>query len=278
MSINSRGGTKRTNAGLGNTSKTLAAAGHDYCDNFEDEFPPLPVTPTKSPAQKKKATDIDISPALLAQFETLKTLINNRADSIESRIMMLEEKVQRATADLEAVTTRVTALEQNLTKVEQPVTHILRRMDEMETHMRRNNLRLDGVPESQRDEDIRKKVISVCQEVIPALRDQLERDIDAAHRLGRRPGNTEGSRPRTIILHFASRETKEAVWKAAKASSYLQHNGLRFKEDLSKGDRERRMKLWPLVKKAREASKTAYFVGGRAFIVGGGEVVLEDER
>ncbi len=64
------------------------------------------------------------------------------------------------------------------------------------------------------------------------------------------------------------------VWKRAKNSTYLKANGFLFKEDFSKGDRERRSKLWPLVKQARDAGKTAFFAGARAFINGEGEIKM----
>lgn len=41
---------------------------------------------------------------------------------------------------------------------------------------------------------------------------------------------------------------------------------MQFKEDLTKEDRDSRLKLWPLIKKARDDGKSAYFVGGRGFI------------
>lgn len=276
--MGSRGGTKRPNQQrTTHAARALTAAGHDYEDSFEENFPPLPATPSKSPAAKKKAAEIEVNPAMLAQFDMLKTLINDRSDSIENRMMILENKFERVTADLKAVTTRVTALEHKVARGGQPITHIQRRMDDMETRMRRQNLRLDGVTESVREEDVREKVISICQKLVPAMNDWLVRDIDVAHRVGRRGAATEeGSRPRTIILHFVTRECRDAVWKAAKMSPYMQQNGLRFKEDLSKGDRERRIKLWPYVQSAREADKRVYYVGGRAFIAGEGEIALND--
>lgn len=276
--IVSRGASKRQNphGGTGHAVRMLAAAGHDYTcmDNFENDFPPLPVTPSKSPAPKKKAMEAGTDSTMLAQFEILKTLINNRADAIERRMILLENKFERVSEELKAVTTRVTALEQRVARVEQPLAHIQRRMDAMETRSRRNNLRLDGIPESVPEEDIRAKVINICQKLVPDMKDLLVRDIDAAHRLRRRA--EEGARPRTVILHFVSRDCRDAVWRAARTAPYMEQHGLKFKEDLSDGDRERRIKLWPFVKSAREAGKRAYYVGGRAFIAGEGEIVLNE--
>lgn len=89
--------------------------------------------------------------------------------------------------------------------------------------------------------------------------------IDVAHRFGSKRLNE--SRPRAVIVRFMVRRYREAVWKAAKNCPFLRDHGLHFNEDLTK-DRDSRQKLWPLIKKAREESKSAYFVGGRGFIDG----------
>ncbi len=60
---------------------------------------------------------------------------------------------------------------------------------------------------------------------------------------------------------------RNEVWKQAKISTYLKANGFLFKENFSKGDRERRSKLWPLVKQARDAGKTAFFTGARCLFM-----------
>uniref|UniRef100_A0A0E9U1U9 Uncharacterized protein n=1 Tax=Anguilla anguilla TaxID=7936 RepID=A0A0E9U1U9_ANGAN len=54
------------------------------------------------------------------------------------------------------------------------------------------------------------------------------------------------------------RHYRDGVWKAAKYSTFLQENKLRFKEDFSPDDRARRNQLWPLVEKARKEGKIAY--------------------
>uniref|UniRef100_A0A9J7ZLN7 Uncharacterized protein n=1 Tax=Cyprinus carpio carpio TaxID=630221 RepID=A0A9J7ZLN7_CYPCA len=50
---------------------------------------------------------------------------------------------------------------------------------------------------------------------------------------------------------------------------------MQFKEDLTKEDRDSRQKLWPLIKKARDEGKSAYFVGGRGFIEGWSDMILK---
>ncbi len=112
---------------------------------------------------------------------------------------------------------------------------------------------------------VQEEVIRICQEVLPQERDQLPAAIDVAHRLGSKRLNE--SRPRAVIVRFTVRRYREAVWKAAKNCPFLRDHGLHFTEDLTE-DRDSRQKLWPLIKKAREEGKSAYFVGGRGFIDG----------
>lgn len=69
-------------------------------------------------------------------------------------------------------------------------------------------------------------------------------------------------------MQFTSRVVRDALWKAAKKSQFFKDNNLRFAEDLTLSDRERRKSLWPRVKDARAAGKTAYYIGARMFIEG----------
>lgn len=66
---------------------------------------------------------------------------------------------------------------------------------------------------------------------------------------------------------------RDVLWKAAKNSSYLEVNNLRFAEDLSPEDCDLRKQLWPLIDKARQQGLRAYYVGPKAFI-NGKEVTL----
>lgn len=135
-------------------------------------------------------------------------------------------------------------------------------MLELSRYKRRWDLRLFGVAEEE-GKDISKKVISICQKTAPDLMDKLPDAIDTVHRLGKHYPDKQ--RPRAVILQFTMRHYRGGIWKAAKHSTFLQENKLRFKEDFSPEDRARRTQLWPMVEKARKEGKIAYFVGARAF-------------
>jgi len=243
-----------------------------------EEFPLLPITPSKSPVSKKMMCTVGSEHANSSDIiVSLSTLINTRSDSIESmvsanalKIEGLKKTIDFVCAEVKDVKSKVCTLEVKMAKEEKRVDACQQRVSELERYSRRWNLRLYGVEETEK-ENIRRKAIEICQAVLPEEKNRLADTIDTVHRLGTKRQNDH--RPRGIIIQFIARVCRDAVWKAAKTSPYLRNNGLRFAEDLSKEDRERRSKLWPVIKKAREEGKPAFFIGGRGFI-NGSEVPL----
>ncbi|KAK7895939.1 hypothetical protein WMY93_021264 [Mugilogobius chulae] len=227
------------------TEELGAVSDHDYNNGMEctvqlaneDDFPSLPLTPSKPPLAKKLATTrVHSTSNTFVTDDTvqkLADLINSRSDALESMIGAIR-------TDMKAIT-------------------------DLESYGRRWNLRLHGVPEIEK-ENVREQVIGVCQQVLPALKEKLPDVIDVAHRVGRR--RHDDPKPRGVIIRFISRRHKEELWKAAKNCTFLQAKGLRFTEDLTKEEKENRQKLWPKIKKARDDGKAAYFVGGRGFVNG----------
>lgn len=105
----------------------------------------------------------------------------------------------------------------------------------------------------------------MCDERLPASANKLclQRitkvgdTIDVVHRLGKKQQQND-SRPRgIIILLFTARFYRDVVWKAARKNAFLQSHGMRFAEHLIPEDIERRNKLWPTIKKARNEGKAA---------------------
>lgn len=201
--------------------------------------------------------------------QRISVIFNTRIDSLEKsvekmisnntlKIEGLKKTVYFACAEISEVKGKVTHIDNRVSVAEKKTSLLEQRVTELENYSRRWNLRLFGVAENK-DQNVRQEVIHICQSILPEHKDKLPDVIDSVHRLGQlKKGATK---PRGIIMQFS-------VWKAAKKSTFLQNNKLRFAEDLSPAVRERRMQLWPLVAKAREQGKAAYFVGGRAFANG----------
>ncbi len=92
------------------------------------------------------------------------------------------------------------------------------RLTDLERYSRRWNLRLQGVPEKER-EDVRAETIRICEATFAERGHSLADKIDTVHRIGRRLQNS--SRPRPIIIQFSSRVARDGSWKAARTSEFL---------------------------------------------------------
>ncbi|KAJ0057693.1 hypothetical protein NL108_011915 [Boleophthalmus pectinirostris] len=247
----------------------------------EEEFPHLPLsvegTPCKEPAPKKAllATPGDdgkrgyggdqdvtgiLSNLINTRFDDLEKLINANTVSIEG----LKKSVDFAFDQIKDVKQRVDVIESNTRKDGATILQLQERLVESERYSRRWNLKLYGVPETVIKEEVKKDTIRICQSVFPEGKQKLPDVIDIVHRLGKMRENE--NKPRGIILRFSSRTYRDAVWKAAKNSSFLKERHLYFTEDLCPADRERRAALWPVIQAARREGKIAYYVGPRAYI------------
>ncbi|KAG1930526.1 hypothetical protein F2P79_022284 [Pimephales promelas] len=268
---------------------------HDYVktdlvavsDDFlmcKEEFPASLDSPCKSPAAKQRKSERSDIADVLSQLGALSQLINSRSDSLEKligentraitnmkevinentkQITSVKEAIEFMSEEVNSLKLKYGVVEAKVGKVDQATNEQERRLAHLESYSRRWNLRFHGVPEKER-EDVRQRIIQLCQQLLPEDKDKLPNAIDTVHRLGRK----EPNKSRGIICQFASRFFRDAVWRAAKESAFLRENGLKISEDLSPADKERRNKLWPVVEKARQNNKRAYFVGGRAFVEG----------
>lgn len=232
---------------------------------------PLPDTPSKEPASKKgRCNDIssDLNPDMAtAIISSLKAVINDRADILDKGIEGLKTSVEFLTEEIKDIKCNAVRTEKRVGAAEIKINELENKVSELARYKRRWNLRLYGLSEQQ-GENVRQRVLDVCKAVAPAHADKVGDLIDSVHRLGKMQNASDASKPRGVIVQFTMRHFREAVWKAAKNSSFLANNHLRFAEDLSPDDRQLRRLLWPQVEKARREGRRAYFVGPRAFVDG----------
>nr|KAG5708070.1 hypothetical protein BaRGS_002806 [Batillaria attramentaria] len=99
-----------------------------------------------------------------------------------------------------------------------------RKADDLDQYIRRNNLRIYGLPETGEEDEgeiddddnnnngaCEKKVLDLIQNKLQ-LKDVGHSDIEAAHRLGKkRTGSSAPIGPRGVIVRFVSRKTRDAV-------------------------------------------------------------------
>lgn len=245
---------------------------HDYDTHVSpplpsvDDFPSLPVTPSKPPSSKRGKPDTFGEEII----STLSELINTRADGMEKlinnnamRIEGLKKTVDFVCSEVKELKVKISNAEKCIDEEKNHRNRLENRIRELEGYHRRWNLKLYGFPEKE-IQSVRDDVIRICQEVLPDGKSKLPDVIDSVHRIGK----LHTDKPRPVILQFTSRVHHDAIWRAARNNAYLRDNKLRFTEDFCEEDRERRKKLWPLIKSARDAGKKAYYVGARAFVEG----------
>ena len=222
-------------------------------------------TPSSSPSKlsgKRIAMETDAAENIIA---TLKMAIKEQGASIGKSISDLQVTVNFISEDLKELKGKVTHTEERVSKTEEKIQTLENKVLEFSRYKRRWNLRLCGLAEED-GEDVRRKVIEICQSMAPDHREKFPEVLDSVHRLGQRRESSSAPLPRVVIMQFTMRHFRDIIWKAAKRSDYLTARKLRFKEDLSPEDRERRNLLWPQIEKARKEGKIAYFVGARAFV------------
>ncbi len=180
------------------------------------------------------------------QQETISDLeeeVNKVIDNQQKRISDLEEKVNKVIDNQQK---RISKLEEKVNEAE-----------------RKLNLWLYGLQE-QEGENVKRRVIDICRNVVPGAAYIFPLHIDTVQRIGKKG---EG-KVRPVIIRFIARSTKELLWKTSKSSEFHRSSSLKFAEDLTLEDKDTRFRLWPLIEAARKEGKIAYFAGAKAIIDG----------
>ena len=126
-------------------------------------------------------------------------------------------------------------------------------LEYMENQSRRNNIRVNGIPESLREtwEEAEEKVKEAVKTKLG-----IEIDIERAHRVERKPRAGKGSsQPRTIVCKLRDWKQREEVLRKA---SKEKPNGIHISEDLALATLKKRKPLIPKLKAAKEAGKIAH--------------------
>lgn len=197
---------------------------------------------------------IDVSTKSLAD------LITTNTQSIHA----LTDRCDMLFADIEEVKASVQEVQVTHLDHQQRIVQLEEKINEMEAHSRRMNLRLYGLPEMA-GENVKTRVKEICAAVLPAAKDApLHILVDVCHRVGIRQEN----KTRPVIIRFASRDFKDQIWKGSRECEYLTSRKLKFGQDLTSKDKETRNALWPYVEAAKKEGTRAFFVGAKAIIDG----------
>ncbi len=99
-----------------------------------------------------------------------------RSDKLESMVAVntshiagLKEKLNSVCEDVNEVKTKVSQVESSLLKESKRIDVMESSITELERYSRRWNLKLQGVSENIDGNNVRKKVIRICQNLLPEL-------------------------------------------------------------------------------------------------------------
>ncbi|XP_052281348.1 uncharacterized protein LOC127878862 [Dreissena polymorpha] len=132
----------------------------------------------------------------------------------------------------------------------------------------RNNLLFAGInePENERPQDVEAKVRSFIIDKLQLPQDLVNSMvIERAHRIGAKDSVQNQNRSRMIVCKFANFKDKEII---RKQGNLLKDTNFSIREQFPPEIVERRRKLFPQLKAARDAGKIAWLAYDTLYVDG----------
>ncbi|KAJ1188168.1 hypothetical protein NDU88_004932 [Pleurodeles waltl] len=176
-----------------------------------------------------------------------------RMEEVETRISHLED---------EAGSHQVTreAMEKELEDTQWKLT-------DLEDRLRRNNLRVLGVPEGLEGSDTHSFMVALFKEAFPDLHQwDWDREIQRAHRFpfSKVGSNSEGGsgRPRAILISLLNYQARQAIYDRARPNSRSKAKGCEFfvRPDFCHSTVEKRWRLRQLIQPLQNKGAQAFLL------------------
>ena len=171
---------------------------------------------------------------------------NDKAKKMDETIQDLDAGLTSLNADIEEMQNRE---KQNLGKIKELHDQILYQ----DVYSRRENVRIFGLPETDHSTENTGDVVYKFFERELELENARNIEFQRVHRLGKR----KAGQSRPVIVRFLRFPERELVFRSVRDLGV--ESEVKVYADLPKEIRERRQKLWPKMKKAREEGKVAFF-------------------
>ena len=199
-------------------------------------------------------------------FESTIHSLTLRVDSVVKDVQEMKTGLQYTQKDvdeLKPIHVKLEDVNKELDKISKDLASHSQKMEYLENQSRRNNIRVNGIPESDNEtwEDAEAKVKRAIKDNL-----DLEVDIERAHRVERRitkSGQANRNQPRTIVCRLRDWKQREQVLRKARREK---PTDLYISEDLSPATLQKRECQIPKLKAAKQAGKIAYFVLDRLVI------------
>ena len=187
------------------------------------------------------------------------TNINERLDKISQEVVEITKSLEFTQEELHDglanVKNDIKKVQTDLREIEDDLldpTFVMEKLTELEDRSWRNNVRIDGIPETPNEtwENCEEEVRKIIRNKLD-ITDDIE--IDRCHRMGKFQRNK--SKPRTVVCKFLRSKDKHKVLLNAKK---LKDTGIFIYEDFTKATMELRKSIWEEVLQHRQQNKIAY--------------------
>ena len=127
--------------------------------------------------------------------------LTGELDTLTEKKSQLSERLDKKDEYIAGLETRLSSVEVDL--------------DQLEQYSRRTNISFFGIPESEKEEDITGKLLSIMNETVGVTSPIVSADVVTSLRLGRRmSGANAQTRPRPVIVKFATAHVCDVVIRA----------------------------------------------------------------
>lgn len=190
--------------------------------------------------------------------------LSREMQEVKRSLEFSQREVDELKATLKYVTTdAVKHLQSNIEALQADNKHWLDKMEYLENQSRRNNIVIDGIPESPDESwaDSEKKFRGILSEKMKI--DQKLIEIERAHRIGRPSNDGEGKRPRSMIVKLCRYKDRQVILSKA---NHLKGTNIYVNEDFTDAVRQKRKELLPEMRAARARGEWAYLKYDRLIV------------
>ena len=163
------------------------------------------ITRIMPPKQTRKmsadAEESDDSRIVMQMMSLLNddTILKKLRDALYPR--ELANKNDLTNAKLTKLSAQLAERDEHIAELDKKVSTLEFELDELQQYTRRPNLRIQGIEEDFRGEDLERKVLAVINSHMKVDPPVERKDIERCHRLGR--VDAQKNQPRTSIVRFA---------------------------------------------------------------------------
>ncbi|XP_053568803.1 olfactory receptor 1361-like [Bombina bombina] len=164
-------------------------------------------------------------------------LIGPKLEEIHIRLNIILEELKSQAERIKEMEQRISNCEDTQIKVQLQMEALLKqnislsnKIDEMENRSRRSNLRLIGIPESLRPQDLKKFVERTIPELLGLNPEENIFTTERVHRMGRERDHstTTDRRPRPVMAKFLNFQGKSEILRAYRKQQNLYHQGAKI--------------------------------------------------